>query len=132
MDPFNEMLQRKGTKDTVVIHKASVFPGNQEPLLLFTYIPFEILKVIHVVQTATQEPHGIEDSFLPYHHRHQGPQVGHLLSVDGLMVSSSMHRNYLVSHYPVWKEANPQLPILIREANGVPARIFGRFGRIMV
>lgn len=35
---------------------------------------------------------------------------------------------FIKSSYPAVKKANPDLPILIREANGTPARGFVRFG----
>lgn len=37
-------------------------------------------------------------------------------------------RQFIVSKYPVIKKHNPDLPVLIREANGTPARVFARFG----
>ena len=37
-------------------------------------------------------------------------------------------RSFIQSAYPTIKRHNPDLPVLIREANGVPARIFARFG----
>jgi hypothetical protein len=37
-------------------------------------------------------------------------------------------RQFIVSNYPVIKEHNPDLPVLIREASGTPARVFARFG----
>ncbi|KAK9767800.1 hypothetical protein K7432_002081 [Basidiobolus ranarum] len=37
-------------------------------------------------------------------------------------------REYVAKSYPSLKEANPKLPILIREANGSEARIFARYG----
>ncbi|SGZ24074.1 BQ5605_C023g09697 [Microbotryum silenes-dioicae] len=36
-------------------------------------------------------------------------------------------RAFIESSYPAIKKANPTLPILIREAQGVPARAFARF-----
>ncbi len=33
-----------------------------------------------------------------------------------------------MSTYPALKKANPDLPILIREAKGASARLFARFG----
>jgi Mitochondrial ribosomal protein L51 / S25 / CI-B8 domain len=38
------------------------------------------------------------------------------------------HRQFVVSTYPTLKQYNPDLPILIREAQGTPARAFARFG----
>lgn len=37
-------------------------------------------------------------------------------------------RQFIQSSYPVMKKHNPDLPILIREASGTPARAFARFG----
>ena len=39
-----------------------------------------------------------------------------------------VHRQFVVSSYPTLKQHNPDLPILIREAQGTPARAFARFG----
>lgn len=39
-------------------------------------------------------------------------------------------RQFVVSTYPTLKEHNPDLPILIREAQGTPARAFARFGSL--
>ncbi|EIW75671.1 NADH dehydrogenase, alpha subcomplex, subunit 2 [Coniophora puteana RWD-64-598 SS2] len=38
-------------------------------------------------------------------------------------------RQFIVSQYPSIKQANPDLPIMIREASGTPARVFARFER---
>lgn len=35
---------------------------------------------------------------------------------------------FIVSKYPSIKQHNPDLPVLIREATGTPARVFARFG----
>jgi len=40
------------------------------------------------------------------------------------------HRQFIKSSYPHVKKANPDLPILIREAQGTPARAFARFGKL--
>ena len=37
-------------------------------------------------------------------------------------------RQFITSHYPTLKKHNPDLPILIRQAKGTPARVFARFG----
>lgn len=37
-------------------------------------------------------------------------------------------RQFITTQYPVLKQHNPDLPILIREAKGTPARVFARFG----
>jgi hypothetical protein len=42
------------------------------------------------------------------------------------------HSEFLKAAYPSLKEANPNLPFLIREAQGTPARIFARFGELAV
>lgn len=38
------------------------------------------------------------------------------------------NRQFIFAHYPVIKQHNPDLPVLIREATGTPARAFARFG----
>lgn len=38
-------------------------------------------------------------------------------------------RAFIKTSYPAVKAANPELPILIREAVGTPARAFARFGK---
>jgi len=38
-------------------------------------------------------------------------------------------RQFVLSTYPTLKKHNPDLPILIREAQGTPARAFARFER---
>jgi len=40
-----------------------------------------------------------------------------------------LYRQFIVSKYPIIKKHNPDLPILIREATGTPARVFARFER---
>lgn len=37
-------------------------------------------------------------------------------------------RHFILSAYPLIKKSNPDLPVLIREAKGTPARAFARFG----
>ena len=37
-------------------------------------------------------------------------------------------RQFIASTYPVLKQHNPDLPIMIREAKCTPARVFARFG----
>lgn len=39
---------------------------------------------------------------------------------------------FIKTSYPAVKAANPELPILIREALGTPARAFARFGKLKV
>ncbi|KAI9023486.1 thioredoxin-like protein [Phycomyces nitens] len=43
--------------------------------------------------------------------------------------SSSGLRDFIAKNYASIKSANPNLPILIREANGAEARIFARFDK---
>ncbi|KAG9220020.1 hypothetical protein CCMSSC00406_0006933 [Pleurotus cornucopiae] len=42
--------------------------------------------------------------------------------------ASAGTRQFIISKYPVIKQHNPDLPVLIREATGTPARVFARFG----
>ncbi|KAI9441470.1 NADH dehydrogenase alpha subcomplex subunit 2 [Lactarius indigo] len=44
-------------------------------------------------------------------------------------VSDYSRRQFVLSTYPTLKQHNPDLPILIREAQGTPARAFARFER---
>ena len=41
-----------------------------------------------------------------------------------------IYRQFISSTYPTLKQHNPDLPILIREAKGTPARVFARFGAL--
>ncbi|KAJ7220550.1 thioredoxin-like protein [Mycena pura] len=41
--------------------------------------------------------------------------------------ASASTRQFILSKYPLIKQHNPDLPVLIREASGTPARIFARF-----
>jgi len=43
--------------------------------------------------------------------------------------ASAGTRQFIVSKYPIIKKHNPELPVLIREATGTPARVFARFER---
>ncbi|OJA16451.1 hypothetical protein AZE42_03796 [Rhizopogon vesiculosus] len=43
--------------------------------------------------------------------------------------ASAGTRQFILSTYPVIKKHNPDLPVMIREANGTPARMFARFER---
>ncbi|CAL1710588.1 unnamed protein product [Somion occarium] len=43
--------------------------------------------------------------------------------------ASAGTRQFIASTYPTIKQHNPDLPILIREAKGTPARVFARFER---
>ncbi|KAI6129336.1 NDUFA2, NADH ubiquinone oxidoreductase 10.5kD subunit [Pisolithus croceorrhizus] len=40
-------------------------------------------------------------------------------------------RQFVLANYPVMKKHNPDLPILIREASGTPARVFARFAEFL-
>lgn len=42
--------------------------------------------------------------------------------------SVTMHRKFLETNYKPIKQSNPDLPFLVREAQGTPARAFARFG----
>ncbi|EAU86759.1 hypothetical protein CC1G_06520 [Coprinopsis cinerea okayama7 len=42
---------------------------------------------------------------------------------------SSGTREFILANYPVIKQNNQDLPVLIREAEGTPARAFARFER---
>ncbi|KAJ6551387.1 thioredoxin-like protein [Mycena capillaripes] len=41
--------------------------------------------------------------------------------------ASAGTRQFILSKYPAIKQHNPDLPVLIREASGTPARVFARF-----
>ncbi|KAF7324719.1 L51-S25-CI-B8 domain-containing protein [Mycena kentingensis (nom. inval.)] len=41
--------------------------------------------------------------------------------------ASAGTRQFILSKYPLIKQHNPDLPVLIREASGTPARVFARF-----
>ncbi|KAF8841512.1 NDUFA2, NADH ubiquinone oxidoreductase 10.5kD subunit [Paxillus ammoniavirescens] len=43
--------------------------------------------------------------------------------------ASAGTRQFVLSTYPVIKKHNPDLPVLIREASGTPARVFARYER---
>jgi len=43
--------------------------------------------------------------------------------------ASAGTREFIVNTYPALKKSNPDLPVLIREAKGTPARVFARFER---
>ncbi|KAJ4465026.1 thioredoxin-like protein [Lentinula edodes] len=43
--------------------------------------------------------------------------------------ASAGTRQFILNRYPTIKDLNPDLPVLIREAKGTPARIFARFER---
>lgn len=45
--------------------------------------------------------------------------------------SSIPSRQFIASNYTAVKAANPNLPILIREAKGAEAKIFARFGKTL-
>ncbi|KAF9527248.1 thioredoxin-like protein [Crepidotus variabilis] len=54
-------------------------------------------------------------------------EVRILLSQTG--AASAGTRQFILSKYPVIKQHNPDLPVMIREATGTPARAFARFER---
>ena len=39
-------------------------------------------------------------------------------------------RQFIQSNYQTIKQSNPDLPVLVREATGAPARAFARFGQL--
>ncbi|KAF3078986.1 hypothetical protein TWF569_002125 [Orbilia oligospora] len=41
--------------------------------------------------------------------------------------ASNSLRSFISQSYPVMKKNNPEIPILIREAQGVPPRVFARY-----
>ncbi|KAL9709515.1 hypothetical protein Ac2012v2_007253 [Leucoagaricus gongylophorus] len=43
--------------------------------------------------------------------------------------ASAGTRQFVLAHYSSIKQHNPDLPVLIREAKGTPARAFARFER---
>ncbi|EGO19886.1 NDUFA2, NADH ubiquinone oxidoreductase 10.5kD subunit, partial [Serpula lacrymans var. lacrymans S7.9] len=43
--------------------------------------------------------------------------------------ASAGTRQFILSTYPTIKQHNPDLPVMIREASGTPARVFARFER---
>ncbi|KAF5381584.1 hypothetical protein D9615_005413 [Tricholomella constricta] len=43
--------------------------------------------------------------------------------------ASAGTREFILSRYATIKKYNPDLPVMIREANGTPARVFARFER---
>lgn len=50
------------------------------------------------------------------------------LGAGPLNLDSTTHRQFVAENYNGIKQANPNLPFLVREANGVQPRIFARFG----
>jgi hypothetical protein len=44
--------------------------------------------------------------------------------------SDSGFREFILANYPVIKQHNQDLPVMIREAEGTPARVFARFGEL--
>jgi len=60
-----------------------------------------------------------------------GPQSAGTRSVSHFHVSLLLTlfcRQFILNRYAAIKDLNPDLPVLIREANGTPARVFARFG----
>lgn len=45
---------------------------------------------------------------------------------------SCLNRQFVANNYTAVKAANPNLPILIREAKGAEAKIFARFGKFSI
>ncbi|KAF8066713.1 thioredoxin-like protein [Lyophyllum atratum] len=43
--------------------------------------------------------------------------------------ASAGTREFILSRYATIKQHNPDLPVMIREASGTPARVFARFER---
>ncbi|KAI0318068.1 Ndufa2, NADH ubiquinone oxidoreductase 10.5kD subunit [Amylostereum chailletii] len=43
--------------------------------------------------------------------------------------ASAGTRQFIQSTYPIIKQHNPDVPVMIREASGTPARAFARFER---
>lgn len=41
------------------------------------------------------------------------------------------YSDFVAKNYVNMKQANPELPILVREASGIEARAFARFGKIL-
>ncbi|KAI0037112.1 thioredoxin-like protein [Vararia minispora EC-137] len=54
-------------------------------------------------------------------------EIRFLLSQTG--PASAGTRQFVQANYPVIKKHNPNLPFMIREATGTPARVFARFER---
>lgn len=50
---------------------------------------------------------------------------------SSLIEACTLPRQFISSTYPTLKQHNPDLPILIREAKGTPARVFARFGECL-
>ncbi|KAG6376796.1 NDUFA2, NADH ubiquinone oxidoreductase 10.5kD subunit [Boletus reticuloceps] len=50
-------------------------------------------------------------------------------SLSMIADSNHHHSQFIVSEYSFIKKHNPDLPVLIREATGTPARVFARFER---
>src|SRR5271166_4966687 len=50
---------------------------------------------------------------------------------DWVIGNANRNRTFLQKSYPVIKKHNPYVPVLIREAFGVPARVFARYGNVI-
>lgn len=48
------------------------------------------------------------------------------------LTEPTRRRQFILSAYPVLKKHNPDLPVMIREAHGTPARAFARFGSYLL
>ena len=46
-----------------------------------------------------------------------------------LQLINEENSDFVSKNYATIKQANPELPILVREASGIEARAFARFGR---
>jgi NADH dehydrogenase (ubiquinone) 1 alpha subcomplex subunit 2 len=44
---------------------------------------------------------------------------------------NNLHSDFVAKNYVNIKKANPELPILVREASGIEARAFARFGKAL-
>jgi hypothetical protein len=61
-----------------------------------------------------------------------GTRYVHKGAISARNTNSNHHQSqFVVSEYPAIKKHNPDLPVLIREAAGTPARVFARFGAFL-
>ncbi|KAI8614111.1 NADH:ubiquinone oxidoreductase 11 kDa subunit [Chytriomyces sp. MP71] len=51
------------------------------------------------------------------------------IHVSQTAAGSKGARDFVLNHYAAIKAANPSLPILVREATNVEARVFGRYAQ---
>ena len=47
---------------------------------------------------------------------------------DRALAKNKNHRSFLAKSYPTMKKANPDIPILLREASGTMPIVYARFG----